>query len=56
MYSLIIKITHNVRVKDSIAVGRGLFRVATAIVNPEQTNSSSWMNLPKTKNKADLST
>ena len=30
MYSLIIRITHNVRVKDTIAIARGMFRVATS--------------------------
>lgn len=46
MFSLITKITHSVPIKDSIAVLRGIYRVASANSSPNLTND--WINqLPK---------
>jgi hypothetical protein len=47
MYSLILKIAHNSAVKDSIAVIRGLYRVAeTLLPGPANKNKrvNSWMD------------
>lgn len=53
MYSLILKISHNVRVKDVIAVVRGVYRVTEGAFPRGSANTirtSSWMDtIPQSK-------
>lgn len=47
MYSLILKITHNTKVKDTIAIARGAYKIIEGTM-PGPTNNnirtSSWMD------------
>jgi hypothetical protein len=60
MFSLITKITHSVPIKDSIAILRGIYRVASA--GPPQSLTNDWIRDipsqspmdPINENKADL--
>lgn len=50
MYSLILKITHSQAAKDSIAIARGLYRVAEGGMTHSSradVRQSSWMDTPK---------
>lgn len=53
MYSLILKISHNTRVKDAIAVARGVYRVTEGAFPSGSANTirtSSWMDhIPQNK-------
>lgn len=47
MYSLVLKIVHNTRIKDSIAIARGLYRVSEGAFPYTSSNivrKSSWMD------------
>ena len=45
MYSLIIKITHNVKAKDTIAIARGIYRVvAGGMETNSQPKQKSWID------------
>lgn len=43
MYSLILKMTHSIKLKDAIAVGRGIYRVSEAAF-ARTPRSPSWMD------------
>lgn len=53
MYSLILKVSHNTRVKDVIAVARGLYRVTEGAFprgSASTIRTESWMdNIPQNK-------
>lgn len=47
MYSLILKITHNTAIKDTIAIARGIYRVTESVLPGSSSNQvrvSSWMD------------
>ena len=47
MYSLILKISHNVRVKDAIATVRGIYRVIDGAYSKNSAyhvRKSDWIN------------
>jgi hypothetical protein len=49
MYSLILKIAHNLAVKDSIAVVRGVYRIAETLLpttSHRNRRTNSWMDDP----------
>jgi hypothetical protein len=56
MYSLITKITHSTVLKDTIAVARGVYRVASANNPPMNPSESDWITKEKTKRSDQLNT
>ena len=52
MYSLILKITHTPAIKDSIAVLRGVYKVAEGGIAHGNIRQSSWIDSnPQLKHK-----
>lgn len=47
MITLILKLTHNVRFKDTVAIGRGLYRVSEGFTPvARKPKVSSWIDDP----------
>jgi hypothetical protein len=47
MYSLIAKISHSIALKDTIAVARGIYRVASSQNTFSKNNLEEWTNIER---------
>lgn len=53
MYSLVLKIAHNTRIKDTIAIARGIYRVTEGAFPQSSSNKvriNCWMDQEPSEN------